>query len=250
MKGYILKKRYPIFLGNTCCNTFLLIYESEDEYETIVQIVSYDLKRGQYKIIYETKKFGRYVKYLNHRWDLTDNYVLVLYENTGSGSYLTYEVLGCDRDNITKYVSEEFIIFGSIFFKGCSLIRVTSNQYRIWKSINNKMELAPYLIPRLPGTEVIEYSLEGDFNNEETYKVVTDKLQYNTRVGKKIQIIRNDFNDITGNMRVWSNNDCMNFLGIKHGYTIISKCPTTITIQLTAGAYNWDSAVEIKVKAE
>lgn len=249
MKGYILKGRYPIKLGN-CGNTFLSIYVSEDEYETIVQIISYDFIRGQYKCIYQTKKFGKYVKFLNHKWDLTNNYVLVLYENTGSGSYLTYEVLGCNWNKVIKYVSEDFIIFGSIFFKGNSLIRVTCNQYRIWKNIHNKMTLAPYVVPKIPGSEVIEYSLEGEGDDEQTYKVITDKLKYKTNVGKIIQIIRKDFNDITGNLRVWSNNDCMEFLDIKNGFTLTSKCQAIITIQLTAGAYNWDSAVEIKVEAK
>lgn len=250
MKGYILKKRYPIYLGNTCRNTFLLIYVSEDEYETIVQIVCYDFIIGQHKIIYETKKFGKYVKFLNHKWDLTNNYVLVLYENTGSGSFLTYEVLGCNRGKTIKYASEDFIIFGSIFFKENSLIRVTSNQYWIWKSTPNKMVLAPYVVPKIPGSKVIEYSLEGEGDDEKTYKVITKQLKYKAKVGEIIQILRKDFNYLSGNLRVWSNNDCMEFLSIKHGYTITSKCAATITIQLTAGAYNWDSAVEIKVEAK
>ncbi|MCY6485416.1 hypothetical protein OW763_13855 [Clostridium aestuarii] len=249
MKEYILKKKYPIKLDNNYGNTFLLIYEDNDQYEVVVRIVEPDFITGIYKCIYQTKEFGKDVKFLNHKWDLTGSYVLVLYENTGSGGFLTYKVLGYRGNKIIQYVSEKMIIFGSVFFKEKSLIRVTCNQYWVWKRIHNNMTLTPYHVPKLPGAEVIEYSLEAEGKDEKTYKVIIDQPEYKVPVGKIIQIIRKDFNDITGNLRVWSNNDCMKFLNIKYGYSLTSKCATTITIQLTAGAYNWDSAKEIKVEA-
>lgn len=71
------------------------MYEDQDQYKVIVRIVKFDSITGLYKCIYQTKKFGKEVKFLNHKWDLTGSCVLVLYENTGTGGFLTYKVLGC-----------------------------------------------------------------------------------------------------------------------------------------------------------
>jgi len=245
---YSLEKIYPIKLGRGYENTFLLIYKEKDDYETLIKIVKFDYMTHTWQVIYFTKKFGKYVKFLNRRWNLTDTYVLVLYENTGSGSYLTYEVLDWNGSRVIKHVEEDFIIFGSIFFKEHKLIKVTCNQYWVWEENNKKFVLKPYRVSKMPDAEIIEYSLVGKGADESTYKVITDKLNYKVPVGKKIQIIRKDFNDIAGNLRVGSNDDCMKFLELKNGFTITSKCRTIITVQITAGAYNWDSLKKIKIK--
>lgn len=251
MKGYILKRQYPIRLKASCGNTYLQIYENKNNKKTVVLIVKYESIGNKWKTIYRTKKFGRDVEFINNRWNLTKDYVLVLYEHKGPKRILKYEVLGCeDKGRIKSYVYKDDVMYGNIFFKGNALIHVMSNQYWIFRREGRKFILAPYEVPKIPGSKVIEYALEGRPGDESTYKVVSKKFKYTANVGRKIQIIRKDHLDIPGNMRVWSNNDCMKLLGIEDGYTIMSNCKARVSVQLTAGAYNWDAAREIKIRVK
>ncbi|WP_461206552.1 hypothetical protein [Clostridium sp. DL1XJH146] len=234
---------YPVYFEKNKLNDLLIIYRDKMKYQVLVNIVSYDFNLCVWKCIY-SKYYDNYgdVEFYNKKWELVKkNKVLVLYSpGVGSGGFISYTVLGKKEDRIIEYVKEENIFGGSIFFKGKKLIRGTGNQFRVWIKENNNFKLAPYRMETIEGAVVIKYSIVDE------NKVNVEKLGYSVEVGDKIQLIREDFNEVIDRTLISDKNRCTEF--ITYGVFKVT-CETMIDITIIPGGYNWDGAVSIRVNA-
>ncbi len=234
---------YPIYFEKNKINDLMMIYRDKTKYQVLVNIVSYDFKLCVWKCIY-SKFYDTYgdILFYNRRWDLIKkNKVLVLYSpGVGSGGFISYIVLGKEEDRIVEYVKEENIFGGSIFFEGRKLVRGTGNQFRVWIR-NNKFKLAPYRMKIIEDAVVIKYSIVDE------NKVNVEKLGYSVDVGDKIQLIREDLNNVIDRTLISDKDSCFEFVT----YGIFKAlCETMIDITIIPGGYNWDGAVSISVNVK
>lgn len=231
-------KEYDIKLGNKNKQYKLIMYENKKKYQTLINIIRYSKHFDTWICVYCIIVPYVDVQFYNQRWDVTGDKVLVLYSPPqGSGGFVSYIVLGLENGDIKEYVSTEMLFQGTVFFNEQSLIQGLSNQFKQWKRIGDKLLLIPYKIPEYPNALVIYYSIS------EEGKVEIDKKQYVTKVGKVIQFIRRDFNDITDRLLV--SGKCLEFIKTA---TFKTTCKTEVKATIIPNGYNWDDAVEISIK--
>ncbi len=173
-------KVYPVDLSDPNAQYFLLVKKTE----LLVKIIELDRKTKTWHYVYseDLTNYGRVVFY-NRRWDAVDKKVLVLSSpGMGTGKFISHKVLGEKRGKIVKYVSEDNIFQGSIFFEGYKLIRGTGNQFRVWKKANGIFVLEPYRMPKYPGAFKIKYFIL----NANIVRV--EKTHYTVPVGSIVQL--------------------------------------------------------------
>lgn len=236
------KKRYPIKLGSSHNRYSLVLYENRDKYEALLNILYYNKNFNERQCFYCELLPYAGVKFHNRKWDEIEGKVLVLYsEPMGSGGFVSYEVIGEENNSIKKYISQEFIFQGRIFFKDGQLIQGQGNQFKVWEKENDKFALRPYSMPPYPDAYVIKYSVV----DKDTVKI--DESHISVPVNSVVQFVREDFNDVTERLLFSNDSDCLRY--IQHAtFKITCKSKTTATI--IPSGYNWDGAKKIVIEAK
>jgi hypothetical protein len=117
------------------------------------------------------------------------NVVVICYW-MGNGGFLTYTIIGRKKGTIVELAGNEDVYKGDIFFEDGKLIENRDSRYSKWVIKDNRFNLIPYKIPKIPGALRIEYYLYSDG------QVKIKNKHYTVPVGTIVQVIRTDLSSI------------------------------------------------------
>lgn len=232
--------RYSVLLGDYNDKYMLSLTEDKNSLETRADIFKYYPSDNAWHSVYSEVMKGMVdVKFYNLPWNLTNSYVLVLYSSgSGSGGFLSYELLETENESVKKLVSEDSIFQGTVFFQGNQLIRGTGNQFWVWDKVYDTYILEPYRMPVYPKAQVIRYSIA----DQETVNIA--QSSFTIPIGSYIQLLREDFNNSAERTLLSSTPSCIDFVKPS---VFKFTCKTKATVTIIPDGYNWDGAKEINI---
>lgn len=239
--SYHIHKEIPVYLGGEPGTEKIVIYTSNIEMSSLVQIQKYDKASSQWMVEYQKEAKGiPFFDVLNGYLEAVRKNVVVIYYVAGSGGFLNYTVLARRKGKIVVTVNRINIFQGDVWLDSGKLYEQYSNRYRVWTVRNGQLALVPYQVPIMQGALVIRYGIDHSGN------VKINKKEFAVPVGAIVQIIRTDLNDTTERV-LYSFTPVVKYLKHRSGFKFLEKGMIEVTI--IPEGYDWSKAVNIIVES-
>lgn len=241
IKPYTIYSQIPVYLGGKPGTEKVVIYISNTNLKTKAEILKYDEETKKWGVEYAKEAEGvPFFQVLGGYWEVIKRNVLVLYTVTGSGGFLNYTVVGRKQGKLVEFTERKEIFQGQVWFEGGRLLEGYGNRYRIWRSGKGRLIPVPYILPKIPGALLIEYSITKDGT------VRMEKDKYTVPVGSVVQISRTDLNPIAERI-LFGYLPILKFMAHGAAFQVTGK--GRVEFSIIPGGYDWDKAVRVAVEA-
>lgn len=239
---YSIYRIIPVYLGGKPGTERVVLYTSSNTgLKAKAEIQRYDESTKKWVVEYSKEAVGiPYFMVESGYWETVGRNVVVLYYNEGSGSFLTYTVIGRRNQLLEEIVHREGIFQGSVWLEGARLVESEGLRFKVWTRRNRRLSLVPFAVPIISGATVIEFSITREGN------VIIPQTEYNVPVGSIVQLIRTDMNPETERV-LFSYSPIFHYIPHRNAFRITGK--GTVQITIIPSGYDWDKAVNVSVTA-
>ena len=232
----------PVYLGGDAGTERVVLYTSNTGSKAKAEIQKYDPLVKGWVVEYTKEAEGVPFFYVSSGyWEMLRKYAAVLYTVSEGGGILTYTVISRKQDKLVESLSRHDICNGGVWLEEGKLIESHGLRYFLWVSKHRHPVLVPYMVPRIPGAVLIDFSISPDGN------VRIRKNKYSVSPGTIVQILRTDMNNVSESL-LFSYTPIISYIEHRNAFRLTQSGKVELTI--IPGRYNWNKAVSITVTAQ